>query len=381
MSEKLVSEEKLRSALAEVLKITDRNMEKIGEKFPERSSVNQKYPIEGNVAWTSGFWTGILWLAYEMTGDSKYRMLAEKNVDSFYERIEKKIEVNHHDMGFLYTPSCVAAYKLTNNQKAKTAAIMAADHLFNRYIPKGEFLNAWANIDAIDSNKRNFYIIDCLLNIPLLYWASEETGDGKYREIAWKHLNTTMNTIFREDGSTYHKYIFDINTGEPLYGATAQGFADDSCWSRGQAWGIYGFALNYAYTRDEKDWVCFKRATDYFIKYLPKDYVCYWDLCFTEGEEPRDSSAAIIAVCGIMEMYKYFPDDKDMQRYYDIASKILNSLIDNYAVKSNSDADGFLLHSTASKPHNMGIDECSIFGDYYYLEAIVRSLTSWKMYW
>ena len=132
--------------------------------------------------------------------------------------------------------------------EAKNSAIKAADCLLERWKPKGEFIQAWGNIH---DNAMYRLIIDCMLNLPLLYWATDVTGDAKYREIATKHAKTCRSVIIRPDGTTYHTYYFDPETGAPLRGVTHQGFSDDSCWARGQAWGIYGFALSYAYTKND----------------------------------------------------------------------------------------------------------------------------------
>ena len=275
------------------------------DKFQKAYSENGFYePIDNNY-WTTGFWTGEVWLAYEYALAKKKDADAEKlrhtgmvHVDSFYERITKKIEVDHHDMGFLYSPSCVAAYKLTGDKKAREAAILAADQLLTRYHPVGEFLQAWGPMDGADNYR---LIIDCLLNLPLLYWASEETGDEKYRTIAEKHIHTAVANVIREDYSTWHTFFFDPETGAPDHGATCQGYRDGSAWARGQAWGIYGMALAYRYTGRTEYIEIFKKVTEYFLEHLPKDLVPFWDLEFTDGDDqPRDSSSASIAVCGML---------------------------------------------------------------------------------
>ena len=223
-------------------------------------------------------------------------------------------------------------------------------------------------------------IIDCLMNVPLLHWASEVTGDEKYKKAAMAHTETTANVIFREDNSTYHKYVFDVKTGDPLYGATAQGYSDNSCWSRGQAWGVYGFALAYANTGNKKYLDCFKRATDYFVSRLPQDYVPYWDFTFTEGEEPRDSSAAVIAACGILEAAKYAPDDEKIKGYLDVCAKMTKSLLDKYALSPDASEDGLISDGTGFKAQGL-FNQGLIFGDYYYMELITRLTTDWKKYW
>lgn len=292
-------------AIKHVLAKIDQSLDVFTDKFPDSSSVNLVYkPIE-NVEWTTSFWTGMLWLAYEYTGLEKYRKIAEKHIESFRERLEKRIEVDHHDLGFLYTLSCVSAYKLTGNEEAKEIALKAADLLITRYYEEAGIIQAWGNLN--DPSERGRMIIDCNMNLPLLYWASEVTGKPTYRNIAEKHINQAAQYIVRPDASTFHTYYMDPETGEPLYGNTRQGYSDDSCWARGQSWGIYGFPLSYHYISDWSLVELAKNLTNYYLNRLPKDHICYWDLIFTEGDEERDSSAAAIAVCGLLEMSKHLP--------------------------------------------------------------------------
>lgn len=378
-----IPREKLEMALSDALAKIDYALPTFTDKFPSESSKNNVYTPVDNTrsSWTTGFWTGILWHAYELTGNTEYSTVATGHVPSFYEKIEKQLGVNHHDMGFLYIPSCVAAYKLDGNEQAKEAALMAADHLITRYHETGEFIQAWGSVGA-DDNYR--LIVDCLLNIPLLYWASEVTGDSTYADIAYKHFVTTISVCYREDGSTYHTYYFDKNTGEPLKGVTAQGASDDSTWSRGQAWGMYGPLLTYIYVKDERALDTFKSAANYYLTYLPEDYVAYWDLSFTDGSnEPRDSSSAAIAVCAMLEAIKYMDeDDPERRLYVNACNRIMNSLIDSYTTKDVPEANGLLLHGTYSKPGNNGVDEMTNWGDYFYMEALHRMLDpDWQLYW
>ena len=380
-----ISREKLEYALGEALKKIDYSLATLGDKFPNECSKNNVYEAkdnnDGRSTWTTGFWTGILWHAYEITGDAKYKEVANVHVPTFYQRIEEKNGVNHHDMGFLYIPSCVAAYKLDGNEQGRKAALMAADHLITRYHESSEFIQAWGSVGA-DDNYR--LIVDCLLNIPLLYWASETTGDTKYADIAYKHFSTTVSVCYREDGSTYHTYYFDKVTGLPLRGATAQGASDDSTWSRGQAWGMYGPMLTYIYVQDARALETFKSAANYYLSYLPEDYVAFWDLSFTDGDdEPKDSSSAAIAVCAMLEAIKHMDENDPYRRlYYNACQRIMNSLIDSYITKDNPTANGLLLHGTYSKPGNNGVDEMTTWGDYFYMEALHRMLDpSWELYW
>ena len=274
------------------------------DRCQNHSSVNNLYPACDNNQWTCGFWPGEVWLAYERTGEEAFKQSALTLVDSFAYRIDHKIEVDHHDMGFLYSPSCVAAYKLVGSEKARDAAIKAADQLISRFQEKGQFIQAWGEMGAPENYR---YIIDCLLNLPLLYWATETTGDNKYADIAHRHITTCLANSFRPDGSTYHTFFMNPD-GTPSHGATCQGYKDDSFWARGQAWGVYGSVLSYRYTKNPEYLDTFRKALNFYFTRLPDDLVPYWDMIFTTGtEEPRDSSSAAIVACGLLEAAKYPP--------------------------------------------------------------------------
>ncbi len=383
--EKYAETQKISSKFCEeaikfILKKIDENLDTFTYKFPAPASVNNVYPAIDNTDWTSCFWTGMLWLAYEVTGDEKYRKVAEIQLDSYKERIDTRSNTDTHDLGFLYTLSCVAAYRLTGNEEAKGTALKAADLLMERYFEKAGIIQAWGNLN--DPEQRGRMIIDCCMNLPLLYWASEITGDKKYYDAAYSHAKQAAKYIVREDSSTFHTFYMDVETGEPRLGKTAQGYSDDSCWARGQAWGIYGWPLSYSYTEDWELIEHTKKVANYFLNRLPEDYICYWDLIFTEGNEERDSSAAAIAACGMLEMSKKLPLTDEYRKIYENATvKIVKSLAENYTSKDCPESNGILLHAVYGKPQGSGIDECNIWGDYYYFEALVRLIKDWKMYW
>lgn len=363
--------------------IVIKNLPVFSGKCQNHSSVNNIYPPCENTQWTCGFWPGEIWLSYERTKAPQLLNEGKALTSSFLHRIENKIETDHHDMGFLYSPSCVADYKLTGSLKAKKAAVLAADMLISRFQEKGAFIQAWGKMGE-EGNYR--YIIDCLLNLPLLYWASKETGNSKYSEIAHKHIDTCLANSVRSDGSTYHTFFMDMATGKPKGGATCQGYSDESFWARGQAWAIYGVALSYRYTKRQEYLAVFDNVLQYYLSRLPVDLVPYWDMIFTSGEEPRDSSSAAITACGLLEMAKHVDDAKAAQ-YSKLASQMLKSLADNYAVKEFVPGTGVVLHGTYSKksPYNTctpeGVDECVSWGDYFYMEALTRFTTNWEMYW
>lgn len=375
-----LTKEEIDRGLACCIAQIDANMDAFGVKFPWSATKGLEYPIIENIEWTDGFWTGLLWLAYEVTGDEKYRARAMENVSSFTNRVENKIELDHHDLGFLYTPSCVAAYKLTGDQGARRAAIMAADQLLTRWQPKGKFLQAWGPTDSAEHYR---FIIDCMLNVPLLYWASEETGDPKYRDIAAMHFKTTCDNIIREDGSAFHTYYMNPETGGPDHGATRQGYSDDSAWARGQAWGMYGIPLNMRYLGDRSYLETWRAMSNYFLNRLPEDSVCYWDLIFGDGSgQSRDSSAAAAAVCGMMEMAPMLDaDDADAPVYAGARAAIMRSLINDYTSDDHAPLRPILYHGVYSWHSGKGVDEGNIWGDYYFMEALVRSSKRWNPYW
>ena len=375
-----LTKKEVKNALDECIKKIDKNMEAFNEKFPTPATKDNTYEIMDNTEWTNGFWTGILWLAYEYTKDEKYKNLAEKNVESFYHRILNNIEVDHHDLGFLYIPSCVSSYKLTGNKMAYKAAIMAADKLITRYQTVGGFIQAWGELGARDNYR---LIVDCLLNIPLLYWASDVTGDNKYREMADTHYKTTVNNAIRDNASAFHTFYFDPVTGEPVGGKTRQGYSDDSSWARGQAWLIYGIALNYNYNPLGESVDIFEAVSNYFINRLPEDFICYWDLIFSDGSgQSRDSSSAAIAVCGFNLMDKFLPESNPLKSIYrNVEHTILKSLINNYTEDLTEGPTALINHGVYSWHSGKGVDEGNIWGDYYYMEALIRFYKNWNMYW
>lgn len=371
------SEKFLEQAMQDALKKVDRLMNDMGTYFPSETGVNNVYqPTKTDLNWGDGFWTGLLWLSYEATGDMKYRSRAEALLERFYEKIDKKIGIDVHDLGFLYIPSCVAAYKLTGNEKAKDYALRAAKHLMSRYHENGEYIQAWG---AVGEQLR--LIVDCMNNIPLLYWAAEVTGEKKYYEAAYRHAKTTVKYIIRGDASSFHTYYFHPD-GTPDRGTTHQGAADDSCWSRGQAWLISGLPLSYKYTKDEEFADVFRKTANYYLNRLPADYVPYWDLIFTSGDELRDSSAAAIAVCGMLEILPYLSDGDPLKEIYkNAADHTMYSLYENYSTKDMPESNALLLHAVYAKPQNIGVDECNIWGCYYYMEALMRMRKGNRGYW
>ena len=372
--------DELNSARQHTLELIRRHLTQFGEKFPAETCVNGYYPLTENVEWTTSFWTGQLWLAWEMTGDKTFRALAEKNVRSFGLRIAGRSDTNTHDLGFLYTLSCVSAWRLTGSRDARGFALQAAEALLERFHSKAHIIQAWGDLN--DPEQQGRMIIDCNMNLPLLYWASEQTGDPRYAQAATAHAGQAANYIVREDASTYHTYYMDVQTGEPRFGNTHQGYSDTSCWSRGQAWGIYGFLLSYQHTGDKQMVELSRSLAHYFLNRLPEDDVCHWDLALLGTDAVRDSSAAAIAACGLLELVKALPTlDANRAHYEEMALRIALSLTDNYLAHDDDPTEGLLQHSVYHMGSGKGVDQCCSWGDYFYLELLARLRQIWHPYW
>jgi len=316
--------------------------------------------------WTSGFWPGELWYLYEATGDKKW----EKEADKF-SRFLTPLSVNKandHDLGFQILNSFGNGYRLTKNAAYKDIILKTADTLATLFNPKVGTIQSWPHNKMGGHNT----IIDNMMNLELLFWASKNGGNKKLYDIAVKHAETTMNNHFRPDYTSYHVLIYDYETGKKIKGRTAQGYNDDSMWARGQAWAIYGFTMTYRETKDPKflDFA-HKLTRVYLDKLATEDLIPYWDFNAPNiPNEPRDASAAAIVSSALIELSSYTKDKKLKNEYLSKSKKMIVELSDHY--QSHEVNSAFLLHSTGHKPAGSEID-CSInYADYYYLEALLR---------
>ena len=358
-------------AMEDSLKMIDKNLDTFVDRYPHVSQKNH-YQGEKNDLWTASFFPGMCYLAYDITKDATYLKHSEDYLDSFLNRIDRKIGISH-DLGFLYTLSCVADYKLTKNEKANQIARKAASELVKRYNEKGKYIQAWGDMGIGYPDVK--IIIDTMLNLPLLYWMDEEP----YVTIAKNHAKTAAKYLIRDDYTSFHTYLMNPETGEGVIGKTHQGYQDDSTWARGQAWAVYGFGLSYRYTKDSEFLEVAKKTAEVFISNLPNDFVPYWDFTFNdENPDVRDTSAAAIFCCGLLELQNYV-EKEEAKRYQTIVDQIMNSLYENYRVTQKPEANGILGEGMYHR-HD-GVNECVIWGDYFYVEAIVRNLKKWEPYW
>lgn len=362
----------LRVELDRCIQILDKNMQRFGTDFPSACAIDGIYRIKKNDDWTNGFWTGMLWLGWLYTSDKRFYDLAMENVESFKKRLAEHFILDHHDIGFLYSLSVVAAWKITGFEELTIPIIDAANLLASRFQEKGGFIQAWGKLGE---EKEYRLIIDSLLNLPLLYRASEITGNKRYTDIAESHYDKVIHNIVREDYSTYHTFYFDKATGNPDHGATHQGFSDSSCWARGQAWAILGMPLHSRLSGkgfSEEETRLYQHICDYFEKHLPSDKMPYWDLIFTDGsDQPRDSSALAIAACGMLEMGQT-----------ERAIEMIKTIKELASSETDSSSEGLILHGVYAYAEGKGIDEPNLWGDYFYMEALYRLWNpQWEPFW
>lgn len=377
-------------ALDTALDTVRRNITSFGQNYPDDTTTAGRYGLrpaadgfaEGaNRGWTTSFWSGMKWLAWQLTEEDTFRDAALANAADFARRVSQEEDLDTHDLGFLYTLSAVPAWRLLDDEEARDAALLAADHLMRRLLEPAGIIQAWG--DLTDPRQRGRTIVDSLMNMPLLTWAFEQTGDQRYADAVRRHTTALQQNVLRADNSTFHTFYWDLETGEPLRGATEQGANDDSCWARGQAWGIYGFALNYRATGNTDLLDAAWRCADYFLAHLPADSVPYWDLAYGDGSDaPRDSSSAAIAACGLLELAQLDGDGERAARATAAAVAMVDSLIENYTPEPSDASDALLLHGVYDLPKGKGVDEGTLWGDYFFLEALMRmTRPDWKSFW
>ena len=378
---KIVDLTRFQIAKEKVLDAIERNIRYFDDTLPSGSARNGKYlRVEVNKEWTTGFWTGILSLSYEFSGDEIFRDAFFKVLPSFLERLKDDERVKTHDLGFIYVLSMIPAIRVFGEEKFKDALIDAANKLTMRFHEKPGYIQAWKDLDHPKERKR--VIIDSMMNLPLLYIAWKLSGDERFKEIALRHAETCMKYLVREDYSTYHTFLFDPQTGEPLGPETVQGYSDDSYWARGQAWAVYGFTLSYIHTGNEEFLDTAIKTADFMIGKLPEDLVPVWDMVFDESSgEERDSSAAAILSSALIDLSR-FVDDEKSAFYQFVSIQILSNLTQSYFNHSHKGGEPVILHGVHAKPLGMGIDEGNIWGDYFYTEALMKLLNErWKSYW
>lgn len=344
--------------------------------------INGKYKDcimpDGLSWWTNGFWPGMLWQMYHVTNDEVYKTAAEgveKRLDETLHTFDKL----HHDVGFMFLPSSVVSFLQTGNNDSRRRGLHAANLLAGRFNHAGNFLCAWDS-SPWKENVAGWMIVDSLMNIPLLYWASKETGDPRFADIANRHAHTAMNYIVRPDGSCNHIAEFDPTTGAFIRGVGGQGYGEGSSWSRGQTWAVYGFALAYRHTGFTEYLDTAKRCAHYCIAGMA---VSGWlaPVDFRAPAEPRkyDSGASTSLACGLLEIAEHVPK-LEKSLYTQAAIHILQTCEEQYA-NWDTESDGFINGGTTMY-HDERLSNMSfINGDYFFLEGILRLKENYILIW
>ncbi len=328
-----------------------------------RSFENGKYDLVTKKDWCCGFPAGSYWYMYELTGDQKWEQIATENTLKL-EGVQYR--TNTHDLGFMVFCSYGNAYRITKSEDYKKVVIEASESLLTRFDPTIGSIKSW------DWGKDWQFpvIIDNMMNLEMLFWASKETGDPKYRDVAIAHANTTLANHFRENMSSVHVVDYDTITGQPVHKQTHQGLNDDSSWARGQAWGLYGFAVCFRETGDERYLDAAKKIAAFIQENNPEDLISYWD--YNDPAIPnayRDASAAAITASALYILSSISGEGK--AGYADLANKILASLSSPEYLAEIGDNGGFLIkHCVGNMPKKSEVDTPINYADYYYLEAL-----------
>ncbi|UUZ96711.1 glycoside hydrolase family 88 protein [Paenibacillus sp. P25] len=365
-------------AWRETVRKVERTSQRIGAQFPH-ASVNGSYVLEPASWWTAGFWPGLLWSLYRETKNEEFKIVAEQCELQLDQVIADYYKLDH-DIGFMWTLTSIARYKPLQAEDAKRRGSLAANLLAARFNVKGGFIRAW-NPWREGEDNAGWAIIDCLMNLPLLYWASEVSGDPRYKHVAVEHADTVLEHFIRPDGSVYHIVRFDAHTGQRIEALGGQGFAPESAWSRGAAWAIYGMALSYRYTGEERYLQAAKRVAHFFIAQLPEDHVPVWDFRLPPGITPyRDSSAGACAACGLL-LIADLVDPVEATVYRQKAEAMLHSLYTNYGAWDNPQEEGLILHGTSHYPEGRNVDVPLIYGDYFFVEGLSRLMGHTELFW
>lgn len=346
-----------------------KNIARFGEQFPFIGD-GDNYVLGANNHWMAAFWTGELWLAYLTTKDETFRRAAQQHLSNFRQRLENRVHITH-DVGFLYTLSARAEWQLTGNETARQLALEAAEVLAGRYNERGRFIQAWGEVG--DPKEGGRFIIDCMMNIPLLYWASEQSGNPRFAEIANAHATTNMHYIVREDGSTAHTFFMDQETGEPIGQKTHQGYSDESLWARGQAWAVYGFALAHRWSGNPAFLETAVRCAECFLAEIAPDYIPLWDFRLPpDAVQVRDTSASAITAMGLLRIAESLDNPALSERYANEARKLINVLLQLAFDTREAGIEGLLQYSTYHATVPEHAEQYTLFGDYYFLEALVN---------
>jgi uncharacterized protein YyaL (SSP411 family) len=357
--------------------------EPTGRNYPRTMKDDGTLSATGMHEWTSGFFPGSLWYLYELTGDAKWKDAAQKWTASLE---PLKTYKNTHDLGFMMFCSYGNALRLAPQAEYKDIIVETANSLCTRYSDKTGVIKSWNGFRSWNDDTIRYpypVIIDNMMNLEMLFYAASATGNKRYKDIAVSHANATLKHHFRSDYSAYHVLLYDTAGNGVTAKHTAQGYSDNSAWSRGQAWAIYGFTAAYRETKDPAYLTAARNAADYYLRGLPQDYIPLWDFNVgMEGYEPsvrsyavkfkeklRDASAGAVVCSALFEL----ADLSGEPQYRMAAVRMLHSLASPaYRAALGGNANFLIMHCVGSIPHRVEIDKPLVYADYYFLEALKR---------
>lgn len=365
-----------RNWIVETLKKLDAKLSLVAVRSRDKIPYTAENGVHNNMLekdaawWTNGFWAGMMWMMYDYSQNDEYKITAE-NAEKLMDKAFEDFDKLHHDVGFMWHIMSGANYRLTGNKKSRTRNLYVASLLASRYNIDGGFIRAWPNWD--EEEHAGWSIIDCMMNIPLLYWATNETKDERYKKVAIAHADMCLRDHIRDDGSVKHIVVHNPDTGEYVKNFGGQGYSPDSCWSRGQAWALYGMVISYIYTQ-KKEYLdaAIKTANYYIANCQANNYLSVVD--FRAPLEPvyYDSTAGVCAACGLLELSKYV-SDAESHMYTKAAVSILRAT-DKEFCDYNTDTDNILLKGTERYPKQSqkGVHIPIIYGDFFYVEAMMK---------
>ena len=365
---------------AKLSKVAVRSRDKIVDGVNEQGVHNTRHPN----GWTSGFFGGLNYMLYEYTKNEEYLKTAKRQEEMMDEAL-KNYERLHHDVGFQWHILSGAGYRITGDPESKRRNFFAASTLFSRFVmtPEGGYIRAW-NDKWMGHTVDDWTIIDCLMNLPLLYWASRELGDDRFKRVAMAHADMALCDHLRDDGSIAHIVEHDRETGNAVCTYGGQGYEVGSCWSRGHAWGLYGFVLSYIHTGEEDYLNAAKQIANYFIANCCDDWLPRVD--FRAPAEPiyYDSTAGACAACGMIELAKRLPENEGGM-YMNAAINILKAMREKF-MDFDPETDNMLGYGTVMYPKSdelkkWGVHISIIYGDYFYTEALIKLLGSDFLPW
>ncbi len=359
----------------ETLTRIEKKMEKVSTRSAEKipyttvNGIHDDWSAENKIGWwTNGFWGGMMWQMYALTKKDHYKAIAQKNEEKLDELFLDYNKMDH-DNGFKWLPTAVANYRVTGNRRSRNRGLLAANNLAGRFNSAGQFIRAWNDWSDEDSLRRGWAIIDCMMNLPLLYWASEEIGDPRFEQMARRHADTSIQYFVRGDGSVNHIVEFDIYSGDMVKSYGGQGVGEGSSWTRGQSWALYGFTLSYLHTKELEYLATAERIANYYITNIPENGFIPVDFRQPADVTWEDSTSAAIAACGLIELAKLH-EGRQRDIYLNAALKLLHALAE-HRTNWNEEEDNLLEKCTAAY-HDENHEFSIIYGDYYFIEALMK---------